>query len=225
MLFDLRSRGRRTTVKVIYTGLAIVMGLGLVLFGVGTGTGGGGLLNAFNPSSGSSGAKAYVSAQTKAAEKLVQQQPNNPQAWASLVRDHYGDASANFNSTTNTFTPAALKDLRAAAQAWTRYLQLEKNPDQTLTRLMAQTYADLGEYNQSAQTWEILANANPKQAVYWAYVAEAAYQAKSTDLGNLAAAKAVSLTPKAQRAALRAQLNQFKAQAASAPTTTTTSTG
>ena len=35
MLFDLRGRGRRRTVKVIYLTLAILMGGGLVLFGIG----------------------------------------------------------------------------------------------------------------------------------------------------------------------------------------------
>jgi len=36
MLFDLRGRGRRRTVQVIYGGLALLMGSGLVLFGVGS---------------------------------------------------------------------------------------------------------------------------------------------------------------------------------------------
>ena len=47
MLFDLRSRGRRRAVRVIYVGLAVLMFGGLVLFGVGAGNGLGGLLNAF----------------------------------------------------------------------------------------------------------------------------------------------------------------------------------
>ncbi len=42
MLFDLRGRGRRRTVRVIYTGLALLMGVGLVGFGIGGGFGGGG---------------------------------------------------------------------------------------------------------------------------------------------------------------------------------------
>jgi len=47
MLFDLRGRGRRRTVQVVYLGLAVLMFVGLVLFGVGAGNGFGGLLNAF----------------------------------------------------------------------------------------------------------------------------------------------------------------------------------
>ena len=41
MLFDLRGGGRRRTVKVIYLGLAILMGGGFVLFGIGGATSGG----------------------------------------------------------------------------------------------------------------------------------------------------------------------------------------
>ncbi len=37
MLFDLRGRGRRRTVKIVYITLALLMGGGLVLFGIGGG--------------------------------------------------------------------------------------------------------------------------------------------------------------------------------------------
>jgi hypothetical protein len=37
MLFDLRGRGRRTTVRVLYIGLAVLLGVGLVGFGIGGG--------------------------------------------------------------------------------------------------------------------------------------------------------------------------------------------
>ena len=41
MLFDLRGRGRRNTIKVIYVSLAILMGGGLVFFGIGGDVSGG----------------------------------------------------------------------------------------------------------------------------------------------------------------------------------------
>jgi hypothetical protein len=50
MLFDLRGRGRRRTVQVIYLSLAILMGGGLVLFGIGGATSGG-LVDAITGSS------------------------------------------------------------------------------------------------------------------------------------------------------------------------------
>ena len=56
MLFDLRGRGRRRTVQVIYIGLALLIGIGLVGFGIGGGFGSGGLLNAANNNEGSGGA-------------------------------------------------------------------------------------------------------------------------------------------------------------------------
>jgi hypothetical protein len=219
MLFDLRGRGRRRTIQVIYLGLAVLMGGGLVLFGVGTGGGGGGLLNAFNPTSGNGAAKAYVSQQTKTAEKQVKLQPTDAQAWAALVQARYEDASQGFDSTTQTYTAPGRADLTAAGQAWNQYLKLVKQPDPTLARLMAEDYQGLGDFRQSAQAWQIVAAANPKVGSYWADVAAAAYQAKELDLGNLAAAKALSLTPKASRATLASELSQAKAQAT--PTTTT----
>ena len=222
MLFDLRGRGRRRTIQVIYLGLAVLMGGGLVLFGVGTGGSGGGLLNAINPNGGSSAAKQYISQQTKNAEKQTKLQPDSAPAWAALTQARFNDASQNYDTTTQTYTAQGKFDLSAAGQAWQRYLQLEKHPDSTLARLVAQAYANLGDFTQEAQAWQIVAQANPKVAVYWAYVAAAAYQAKNTDLGNLAEAKALSLTPKSQRASLKAQLAAVKAQATS---TTTTATG
>jgi hypothetical protein len=218
MLFDLRGRGRRRTIQGIYLALAILMGGGLVLFGVGTGGAGGGLLNAFNPSSGGSAAKQYISQQTKNAEKQTRLQPSSPQAWAALTQARYQDASQNFDTTTRTYTASGKLDLTAATQAWQQYLQLEKHPSSDLATLIAQAYAGLGNFNQEAQAWQIVAAANPKVAVYYEYVAVAAYQAKNTSLGNLASAKALSLVPKAQRAALNAQLQAAKAQVA---TTTT----
>ena len=50
MLFDLRGRGRRNTIKVIYITLAFLMGGGLVLFGIGGNTSGG-LVDAITGSS------------------------------------------------------------------------------------------------------------------------------------------------------------------------------
>src|SRR4051812_49997896 len=55
MLFDLRARGRRTTIKVIYVFLALLMGGGLIFFGIGGATNGG-LLDAFKGGNGGTSA-------------------------------------------------------------------------------------------------------------------------------------------------------------------------
>jgi hypothetical protein len=55
MLFDLRGRGRRRTVQIIYLSLALLMGGGLVLFGIGGATSGG-LVDAIQGGSGTQSA-------------------------------------------------------------------------------------------------------------------------------------------------------------------------
>ncbi len=60
MLFDLRSKGRRRTMQVVYIGLAILLASGLVLFGIGTGTGGGGLLGGLSGSGSSNNQSGAV---------------------------------------------------------------------------------------------------------------------------------------------------------------------
>lgn len=58
MLFDLRGKGRRRTVKVVYGGLALLLGLGLVAFGIGGATSGG-LVDAFTGSGSGSDTSIY----------------------------------------------------------------------------------------------------------------------------------------------------------------------
>lgn len=226
MLFDLRSRGRRRTVQGVYLGLAILMGGGLVLFGVGTGNGVGGLLNGLG-GGGSNNSKPVVSQAEKSALRETQLQPDNPNAWHALVQARYEAAAQDANSTTGTYNSAGLKQLQSAGQAWQHYLQLTKKPDWSLATLMAQAYQQLGNYSQETNAWQIVTQANPNTATYYEYLAGAAWKAKETDLGDLAEAKALNLTPKSQRAVLRTQLTQLKAQAgtSTSASTSTSATG
>src|ERR1700726_1780526 len=84
MLFDLRGRGRRRTVRVIYLGLALLMGVGLVGFGIGGGFGGGGLLTAASNNEGAN--SASFASQIKHYRKVTQQQPSNVVAWEGLTK-------------------------------------------------------------------------------------------------------------------------------------------
>ena len=77
MLFDLRGRGRRRTVRVLYTGLALLMGIGLVGFGVGGGFGGGGIFTGLNSNNETGTGGATYTAQIKKYRKLTQEQPKN----------------------------------------------------------------------------------------------------------------------------------------------------
>jgi hypothetical protein len=213
MLFDLRSRGRRRTVQVVYLGLAILIGGGLVLFGVGAG-GGGGLLNGLNGGGSSSGQKAVVSQQEKDAIKATVQNPNDPQAWANLVQARWTSAGqgANYNASTGQFTKSGLNELKLATQDWQRYLQLTKNPDPNLAVVAARAYAGQQNYAGAASAWDVETLANPNEVKGFECLAVSAYAAGQTRKGDLASAKALSMVPKAQQTLLKNQLTAAKTQ-------------
>src|SRR5947209_1836254 len=146
MLFDLRARGRRRTVQVVYLGLAVLMGGGLVLFGVGAGNGNGGLLNAF--SGGSSSQKTVVSQGEKTALRQTQLNPNDPNGWSALLQARWTSAQQEGAQTTTgvTYTAQGKHELAGAAQAWQRYVVLIKHPDPTLAILAARAYQAMGSY-------------------------------------------------------------------------------
>ncbi len=210
MLFDLRQRGRRRTVQVVYLGLALLMLSGLVLFGVGTGTGGGGLLNAFN--GGSSNQKAVVSSQEKAALRATQLNPANAAAWGQLVEARWTSAGQgnNIDAATGQFTAGGRKELATLTEAWQKYQTLTNKVDPNVAILAARAYGQLGNYAQEASAWEAQTLAQPTAAKGYMCLAAAAYAAKQTRKGDLAAAKALNLVPKASQAAVKLQLQGAK---------------
>lgn len=213
MLFDLRSRGRRTTVRGVYLGLAILMGGGLILFGVGTGVGGGGLLNAFN--GGASNQGSVISSAEKQAVKATRQHPTDPSAWAQLVQARWTAAGqgSNYNSTTGQFTASGRREVQGALQAWQRYLSLTHGADPSgIAVLAARAYAALGEYAGAAGAWEVVTASSPSQVKGFECLAAAAYAAKQDRKGDLALNKALSMVPKAQRSLLKQQIQQAKTQ-------------
>src|ERR1700749_4446414 len=117
MLFDLRSRGRRTTVRVIYLFLALVMVSGLVLVGVGTGSNQGGLLNAFtNNGSGGGGGSQDADKQLPTAIKAAKNNPNSAKAWSNLIQARWSVANSgnNLNTTTGAYSASGKQQLRLA---------------------------------------------------------------------------------------------------------------
>jgi len=212
MLFDLRSRGRRRTVQVVYLGLALLMGGGLVLFGVGTGNGNGGLLNAFS-GNGSSGAQSQaLSAAEKAAIRETKLNPTSATAWAALVSARWDNASTgnNYDSATNTFTASGKNELTAATSAWQRYLQLTKTPNANLAILAARAYGALRNYSGEASAWAIQSAANPGVAHGYECLAASAFAAGQTREAELALNKALPLTPKLSRATIKAEIESAK---------------
>ena len=216
MLFDLRARGRRRTVQFVYLGLAVLMGGGLILFGIGGATSGG-LLDAFNGSGGSSSGANIYQQRAERDLALAQKHPNDPARWSQLARDQYYVATSGngYDSQTGTFTAQAVPALRKASAAWQHYLSLNPpHPDADVAALMARAYAGgLNDLPKAVEAWQLYTQAHPSGPVY-TQLARLAYAAGQTRTGDLAAAKAIALTPKAQRAFVRTQLQQIKAQAA-----------
>jgi hypothetical protein len=88
---------------------------------------------------------------------------------------------------------------------------------------MVQAYTALNQPAKAVQAQEIVTEARPK-ATTFAQLAVYAYEAGQARKGDLARGKALELTPKDQRAALKNQLDQIKKQAAT-PATQGTQTG
>jgi hypothetical protein len=212
MLFDLRSRGRRRTVQVVYLGLALLLGGGLVLFGVGTGNGNGGLLNALTGGGSGSAQSSALSSQEKAALEQTRLNPSDPSAWQALVTARWESASSgnNYNTANDTFTSSGKQKLAQTVAAWQRYVSLTKSPNSTTAILAARAYGALGDYSEEAQAWAIQAAADPTVAHGYECLAASAYAAGQTREGDLALNKALTLTPKLSRATLKSEIQSAK---------------
>jgi hypothetical protein len=222
MLFDLRGRGRRRVVKVIYLGLALLLGGGLVLFGIG-GDVQGGLFDAFNENSGS--ASKQIEEERDKAAKRAQAQPNNPALWAKLAEREFQLAGQskgyNQNETdpARQFTGESRRHLEAAKRAWERHLRLagEERVDTDVAAIMRNALVSLDDDAGAVRAQELIIADLPKPAFGdYAQLAALAYGAGQTRKGDLAADKAVELAPKAEKENVKAALEQQKTQAAGA---------
>jgi len=221
MLFDLRGRGRRRTIKVIYVTLALLLGGGLVFFGIG-GDVSGGLVDAITErnATGDSGEKRFRERERREAEE-ARRNPRDAAAWAELTRARFSQASIgeNFDQSTGTYTAAGRAKLESAAQAWQRFLALDPPPAQAgqVAGLMVQAYGPegLNRTEEAVRALEIIAEARPGPNTY-ANLAAAAYGAGQKRKGDLAKAEALELADRDEREALRGQIETAEQQAASA---------
>jgi hypothetical protein len=223
MLFDLRGRGRRRTVRVLYTGLALLMGIGLVGFGIGGGFGGGGILSAAGENEGSSAAS--FASQIKKYRKLTQTEPTNAAAWEGLTKNLLHEAGG---FTQNGVSSKGKELFQQAAQSWDSYIALNPpKPNPELAQLMVTVFGEegLNQPAQAVQVLQIVVAARPTSAALYSALAEYAYRAHNNQVGDLAAAKAVSLAPAAQQARVRSELAEVKKNPSGEKTYTTTTNG
>jgi len=226
MLFDLRGRGRRRTVQVIYLTLAILMGGGLVLFGIGGNTNGG-LFDALG--GGGGGSTSSVSDTfNKRLKTLEQRAKTNPQDTAALVniaklRFQLAGTGENYNQSVQAYTDSGKQQLRQASNAWLRYLNANpKKPDEQTARLMVQAYGQGGlqQYANAVDAMQIVIDRNKATSALYAQLAILAAGAKQTRKSALSEQKALSLAPKAQRNSLKSTIDQAKSSLTAVPQTT-----
>jgi hypothetical protein len=232
MLFDLTGRGRRRTVRIVYSGLALLFLLGFVGFGVGS-FGGGGIAELFG-NKGEGGGGPNYEAQVKAAKKLTVEQPNNPASWsglihATLLQSREGE---NYNSTENTFTAKAAPLLGQIHVAWQHYLKLNPHhPSPELATEVLLIYTTPGGLQEPAEAVKALkveiTGRAPSATLYYD-LAVLSYQAKDNAEGDRAAKKALALAPAGEQTILKNYLAKAKAgttATASGGTTLTTKGG
>ena len=223
MLFDLRGRGRRRTVQVIYIGLALLFLVGFVGLGVGVGGGGGGILNAFTGESGAP--KASFAGQVKKYQKLLAAQPKDLSAWEGLINAQLHEAGGESSVSNGKLTSKGKELFSDVAQSWNSYLALSPpKPNPKLAKEMVRVFDEEG-LNQPAATVQVLqivVASEPQSAALFGTLAEYAYKAHNDRQGDLAAAKAVSLAPASQRARLKKELAELRKSAASTTSSTAT---
>jgi hypothetical protein len=226
MLFDLRGRHRRRMVRVIYTGLALLMGVGLVGFGVGGGFGGGGLLNAASSNEGSNAAS--FASKIKKYRKLTTRQPSNLAAWEKLTEALLHEAGGEAYVTSTGVTKKGKELFAQADQAWTSYLALNPpKPSPKIAQLILPVYSEAGlnRPGEAVQALQIVVAAKPKSAALYAQLAQYAYKAKNVRVGDLASAKAVNLAPANDRIRIKKELAEVKANPSGEKVYTTTTNG
>jgi hypothetical protein len=230
MLFDLRSRGRRRTIQVVYGFLAVLIGGGLVLFGVGGGAGSTGLLSQLaNQGTGSATGVKIDETAVEKAHRALKREPSSTAAWDAYARAVFTLADTNYVTSESGFTPAGAKELAILKPAWYHYLSLSPaKPDATLAADVAFAFGEsgIGEYSVAESGQEVVAEAH-NSADEYAQLAAYAYLAHERDRAELAEAKALALAPKSQRKTIQSELTKIanEASGATGSTGTTATSG
>jgi len=228
MLFDLRARGRRRTIQIIYVFLALLMGGGLIFFGIGGSTSGG-LFDAFKSGGGGSNGTNSLQKAVDHAAKVAQLHPNDAAAWAALARAQFQMAGVgdNYDQNSGTYTAKGKQALVPVERSWDRYMALNPpKPSADLASLMVQALGPpgLNHADKAVAAQEIVVGARPPSTGLYTQLAALAYQAGQTRKGDLAAQKAIELAPKDQRTTLRDQFKQLKQSATAAAIQSQTTT-
>jgi hypothetical protein len=219
MLFDLRSGGRRRTVKLVYLFLALLMFVGFVGFSIGSSGLQGGIVDAItgngSQGGGDTAAVDRLTAQVRTAAARTKASPSDPAAWAALAQAHVRLAAVgdNFDAQASNYTAAGKRELNAAGTAWDKYVALKPTTlDERLARQMTQAFVSLNALDRAVSAQESVTEVDATEQTF-SNLAILAYQAGQTRKGDLAARKAVELAPADKKKDLKTQLDSAKSQA------------
>jgi hypothetical protein len=241
MLFDLRSPGRRNLIRVVYAGLAVLMGGGLIFFGIGgSGTG----LFSDAGGGGGGGDGNPFEDQIDDAEARLEQNPQDTAALAELVQLHYQAGSNQIEvdeeSGTQSLTEEGEQQLQQSADAWARYLKVTQKSGAQAdtgaasvafqlfsllanvsfsraqgaasgTDALADATDAVTSWSDAAEAQRILADAQPSPPAY-SRLAEFLYLAGDIEGGDQAAAQAARIAKGDERTTIEQQLKQTKTQ-------------
>jgi hypothetical protein len=209
MLFDLQGP-RKTAVKAIYLGLAILMAGGLVLFGVGSSVNGG-LADVFSGGGGSD-----AQGQVEKSEKAVAADPKNVKALETLILNRYSLAGdpKNYNQEKQTFSKEGKAQLTALTKDWATYQKLNSKPNVTTASYAVSAYLGLEDAKGAQKAQAIVAAKQPTASNYLALLQFALYSGDSLAATG-AEIKAKDLATKDQQAEVAQQIKTLKKQVAS----------
>jgi len=225
MLFDLRGRGRRRTVQVIYAGLALLIGFGLIGLGVGGGFGSGGILSGLTGEEGSG--SASFAAKIQKYEKQIHKNPSDVHAWEQLTLAQLHEAGGETYVVGNKLTSKGKELYVQIAQSWNHYLALNpSDPSIPLAKEVVTVFGEegLNEPTEAVKVLQLIVAAEPTSATYYRFLAEYAYKAHNTRIGDLASAKAIALAPASERKQLETALAEVKKNATSSSSTSGSAT-
>lgn len=209
MLFDLQG-SRKTAVKVIYLGLAILMGGGLILFGIGSDVNGG-IADVFtNSSSSVKSARDNV----KKYSEQVAKDPQNTKALESLISARYMLASdpKNYNEKKNTFSTEGEQQLKQLKGDWKVYLKLTHNkPSLGAANFATSAFLGLQDAKGATAVQQMVTQKQPTAANYLALMLYASY-AGDQIVASGAEVRALEVASKDEIKDVKAQIKDIKDQ-------------
>lgn len=209
MLFDLQGR-RKSVIKVIYLGLAILMGGGLVLFGIG-GEVQGGFMDAFSGGGGDGQAKKDV----EAASKRVVANPKDEKALEELINARFSYATTDYDEDAQKFGENGNEQLKFLINDWKKYVKLADEPDLTTAGAAVNAYIGIVPQDlvgaTEAQT--IVARLQPDAGNYLALMRIALSAGKSM-IADASEAKALELATPDEKKDVEREIKQLRKLAA-----------